>query len=252
MKNLKGLLLPTLLIALWGVLAFSGRWSSYILPPPSQVLESAGELLASGVLWKNIWASLARVVGGFSLAFIFALPLAIWLGRNPKLTPWVGPTLEFFRHTPPLALIPIFILWLGIGEATKLAIIVMASFFPLFLNAENGVRRTDYKLVEVGKSLGFSNSKILKRIVLPAALPSILLGMRLGLGYSWRALIGAEMVAASSGLGYLILDAEQMSRPDVVIVGIFAIGILGTLMDGAFHWLYSRLIPWSKEERVDE
>ena len=252
MKKWKGLLLPAFLIALWGVLAFSGRWSSYILPPPSQVLESAKELLASGLLLKNIGVSLTRVIGGFSLAFVFALPLAIWLGRNPKLIPWIEPTLEFFRHTPPLALIPIFILWLGIGEATKLAIIVMASFFPIFLNAENGIRRTDYKLIEVGKSLGFSNSRILKRIILPAALPSILLGMRLGLGYSWRALIGAEMVAASSGLGYLILDAEQMSRPDIVLVGIFAIGILGTLMDNIFHWLYSRLIPWSKEERAGE
>lgn len=243
----RGLLLPIILLICWQLLSKAGFWSTYLLPPPETVFEAGKSLFESGILWKHILVSIARVIGGFILACLFAFPLAILLGLHPRLSPWFTPTLNFFRHTPPLALIPILILWLGIGEGTKLSIIILASFFPIFLNAESGIRNANFRLIEVGKSLGYSKKMIFQKIILPASLPSIALGMRLGMGYSWRALIGAEMIAASSGLGYLILDAEQMSRSDIIIVGILSIGILGSLMDWFFRKLYQDWLPWGQE-----
>ena len=247
LKKWKGLLIPLGFLLFLEILSATGYWSSYLLPSPAQVFKATFSLADSGLLWKHILVSLARVVGGFLLACVFAIPMAVFLGMRPKLWPWFSPIFNFFRHTPPLALIPILILWLGIGEATKLSIIILASFFPIFLNSESGIRNADFRLIEVGKSLDYSTKDIFRKIIFPSALPAIALGMRLGMGYSWRALIGAEMIAASSGLGYLILDAEQMSRSDVVIVGILAIGILGTIMDWLFQRIYQDWLPWSQE-----
>ena len=141
---------------------------------------------------------------------------------------------EFLRNFPPLSLIALLILWFGIGETSKIIIIVLASFFPMFLNIKKGLASCDPKLIEVGRSLNFTQGQIFRRILLPNALPDILVGMRVGMGYSWRAISGAEMIAAASGLGYMILDAQQMSRSDKVIVGIFVIGIVGYLCDRLF------------------
>ena len=133
------------------------------------------------------------------------------------------------------------ILWFGIGEVPKIIIIILTSFFPIFLNTKSGILSCDSKLIEVGDSLGFSNAQKFFKIMLPSAIPSILVGMRIGLGYSWRAIIGAEMIASARGLGYLILDAQQMSRSDKVIVGIFVIGILGYLCDKLFNFIIKKI-----------
>lgn len=140
---------------------------------------------------------------------------------------------------------PLIILWFGIDEGSKLVIIFLASFFPLFLNTYSGIKGCDRKLLEVGTSLHFTAWQQARLIQLPAALPSIAVGLQLSLGYSWRALIGAELIAASSGIGYMILDAEQMSRPDIVLVGLFAIGIVGSLIDWLFLALTNKLLPWN-------
>lgn len=155
--------------------------------------------------------------------------------------------LEFLRHVPPLAAIPLIILWFGIDEGSKLVIIFLASFFPLFLNTYSGIKGCDRKLLEVGRSLHFTAWQQARLIQLPAALPAIAVGLQLSLGYSWRALIGAELIAASSGIGYMILDAEQMSRPDIVLVGLFAIGIVGSLIDWLFLALTNKILPWNTE-----
>jgi sulfonate transport system permease protein len=145
-----------------------------------------------------------------------------------------------------MAAVPMLILWFGIGEASKLVIIVMATFFPIFLNTVQGISQCDPGLKEVARLFGYSKSQALRLVVLPSALPYILTGMRLGLGYSWRSLIAAELIAASSGLGYMILDAQQLSRPDVVLVGILVIGCLGSLMDMALSYLTVRLAPYGR------
>lgn len=181
---------------------------------------------------------------GFLVSCILALPLGIALGLNRGLARLFFPLFEFLRHVPPLAVLPLLILWLGIGETSKSAVIVMAAFFPIFLNTLDGVRHCDSGLAEVGQTLGLHKRQILRRIILPAALPSIFTGLRLGLGYSWRALIGAELIAAAAGLGYMIHDAESLSRSDVIVVGVLALGCIGALSDYLFFRLANRVIPW--------
>ena len=141
---------------------------------------------------------------------------------------------EFFKNVPPLSMIPLLILWCGIGETTKTVIIVLASFFPMYLSIEKGFKGCDYKLLEVGESFGYNRFRKFTHIILPSATSDILVGMRIGMGYSWRAIIGAEMVAASTGLGHMILFAQRMSRTDKVIVGILVIGMVGLWVDKLF------------------
>jgi sulfonate transport system permease protein len=202
-------------------------------------------------LARHMLVSFYRVFAGFSAALLLAFPIAILLGMNKHWNPYFHITLECVRHIPPLATIPILILWFGIGELPKLLIVIMATFFPIFFNTLHGVASCDIKWVEVGKSFGMNRSEIFRYVVLPAALPAVLVGMRLGLGYSWRALVGAELIAASSGIGYMILDAEQLSRPDIVIIGILTIGVMGTLIDWCFFRLARKFVPWKAGEETD-
>lgn len=239
-------LLPLILLFLWQAASAAGLFPPFLAPSPAAVGRAFLSLLADGSLSKHLLVSFGRVLAGFALAFLFAFPLGILSGRSLRLQRLTGPLFEFFRHIPPIATIPLLILWFGIGELPKLAVIVLATFFPVFLNTEHGIRTVDPKLIEMGRVFGLSRRAIFLRLLLPAALPDIFLGIRLGLGYSWRSLIGAELIAATSGLGYLILDAEQMSRPDIVLVGIFAIGILGSMLDALFFKLGNRLLPWQK------
>ncbi|QTX32416.1 ABC transporter permease [Aminithiophilus ramosus] len=244
-----GLLFPFAVLALWWGGSALGLWSPVLLPAPLAVGRAALRLARSGDLLRHIGASGLRILWGFGLSCFMALPLGVLLGLRPGLGRFVNGTLEFLRHVPPLALLPMLILWLGIGEASKSAVIVLATFFPVFLNTVDGVRRCDRGLLEVGLSLGLSEGERFRRIILPWALPSILTGLRLGLGYSWRALIGAELIAASSGLGYLIHDAQALSRSDVIVVAIIAMGLLGALTDDLFFRLARRLVPWRGEGR---
>jgi len=232
------------LFALWQLASSAGWVTAYLLPSPARVAAALVGAAARGELGRHVAASLLRVGEGFGITVCLALPLAVLASFAPRLTAAFNPLLTFLRNTPPLALIPVLILWLGIGESSKLALIVLTSFFPVFMGAVTGLGNVDPRLVEMGRSLGFSRLRILQRIMLPESTPSLLNGLRLGLGYSWRAIIGAEMVAASSGLGYWILDAEEMARIDVVFAGIFAIGILGMLLDRAAYLAASRLLPW--------
>jgi sulfonate transport system permease protein len=239
-------LLPVIgLLALWQAASSLGWSNAYLLPPPTKVAAAAYRAAESGELGRHVGASLLRVTLGFSLAVVLALPLAILASFAPRLTAAFDPLLTFLRNIPPLALVPVLILWFGIGEASKLALIVLSSFFPVFMGTATGLSSVDPKLIEMGRSLGFSRPRILAAIMLPESVPSIANGLRLGLGYSWRALVGAEMVAASSGLGYWILDAEEMARIDSVFAGILAIGVLGILIDRAAYLVATRLLPWA-------
>ncbi len=246
MTILKGLLLPALLFGWWLAASALHLVNSYLLPSPASVVATAVLLLQKGILLKHVTTSLYRVFAGFFLTFLAAFPLAVLLGTNRRLTPYFDPLLHFIRHIPPISCIPLLILWLGIGEASKMAIIILAAFFPIFLNTLAGVVQCDPKLIEVGQVFGFTKKDRFLKIILPASLPSIVLGMRLGLGYSWRALIGAELIAASAGIGYMIIDAEQLSRPDIVIIGILIIGLLGYAIDYLFLRLSRLILPWNE------
>lgn len=234
MKKFKGLVIPLVIILIWCIGSKLHIFNDYIIPSPADVFNTTLELIKNGILIKSLGVSFSRVFIGFFITFIIAFPMAIILGMNKELLPYLEPFLEFMRHVPPIAVIPILILWFGIGETSKLAVIFLATFFPIFSNTLNGVTNYDEKLLEVGEIFGFTASDKFFKIILPQAVPSIITGIQLGLGYSWRSLMGAELIAASSGIGYMIMDAEQLSRPDIILVGIFSIGILGYLVDYIF------------------
>ena len=250
MRKFKGILIPAVLVLLWAAVTGAGLVNSYLLPSPQKVFGTFLDLAAKGLFFKNLAVSLMRVLVGFFATVVFAIPLAIIVALNRKIYDYLEPMLEFIRHIPPISLIPLLILWMGIGEAPKITIIILATFFPVFLNTVSGIMNADVKLREVGTVFNLTDWDILARITLPQALPSIMVGLQLGLGYSWRSLIGAELIAASTGIGYMIIEAEQLSRPDIIIVGILAIGILGYAVDYFFLKLTNKLIKWDRERDV--
>lgn len=237
-RILKPYYIFALLLVLWCVAAKLEIWNAYLLPPPWKVARTFVTMLQRGEIFASILVSLRRVLIGLGTAFVLAFLAGLLAAYRPSQSEYLRIITNFMRNVPPLSLISLLILWFGIGELSKLIVIVLASFFPMYMNISKGFIECDRKLIEVGRSMGFSERKIFFKICLPYAREDILVGLRTGLGYSWRALIGAEMFAAASGLGYMIVYAQQMSRSDKVLIGIFLIGIIGTISD----WLFSVLI----------
>lgn len=235
--------LPCLLVAAWQGLSRAGLLNPYLLPSPQKILVTAGKLLTGGELARHAGVSLARVWAGFFISAFCALPLALLFHEVPLLRKLFHGLFETVRAVPPLALIPLLILWLGIGEAPKLAVIVLASFFPVFMSAQSGFDSMDGRWLELSRSLELSFPRHLRSVLIPAALPQIITGLRLGFGYAWRALLGAELFASSSGLGYLITDSQAMARVDKVFAGIIAIGIFGVFFDALLRLAAARLLP---------
>jgi len=227
--------LPLVLIAVWVIVSAFELVNPFLIPPPEKVWETALELFASGVIWNHIAISLARVWGGFILSVLFALPLALLFHEVPFLRRAFHGLFEMLHSVPPLALIPLLILWFGIGEGSKIAVIILASFFPAFLNAESAFASMDTRLLELSRSLDLSYSRHLFSVLIPASLPQIITGLRLGFGYAWRALLGAELIASASGLGYFISNSQAMARTDRVFAGIIIIGLLGTFFDAVLR-----------------
>ena len=242
MYRRKGFYIILFILIVWYIGSNLKLWNSFIIPSPEKVAKSFFILLKNGRLLNSIVISLRRVIIGFGISTLFALPLGILFGLKPKIYEYFEKIFEFLRHIPPLALVPMIILWFGIGELSKIVIIVLASFFPIFLNTLKGIVSCDEKYIEVGKVFGLDTKKIFLKIIFPSATPDILMGLKLGLGYSWRAIIAAELIASSSGIGYLILDAQQISRSDIVIVGILSIGVVGVFTDYIFTNFMNRYL----------
>ncbi|AKU66698.1 hypothetical protein ADJ79_04620 [Ottowia sp. oral taxon 894] len=234
-RNLRVALPLAALVLLWELVARSGWVSAYLLPGPLAVLATGARLLQSGVLAAHAAASLARIGVGFLISCTAGIALAGAVARFRLVEDLTAAPLALLRMIPPLALTPLLVLWLGIGNATQISIIVLASFFPVFLNALGGFRCVTAQDDELARSLDLPRWAYVVCIAAPAAVPSLVTGVRLGFGYSWRALIAAELIAAGSGLGYLILDAQELQRTDVVMVGILVIDLLGWAMDWAFQ-----------------
>ena len=230
----KLLITAVILILVWYTVTEMQIVNSYVLPSPSKVLDSFFKMIKSGEIFEDIYISYIRVFKGFFIATLFAFVLAMIRVMFPKLSDYYEGIIQFSKNIPPLSLISLLILWFGIGETTKVGIIVLTSFFPIYLNTVKGFINCDSNLLEVGKIYGYSKSQSFLKIRVPYALSDILVGMRIGFGYSWRAIISAEMIAASSGLGHMILFAQQTSRTDKVIVGILVIGAVGYLSDRLF------------------
>ena len=251
MKKITSALAPFLgiivLFVLWFLLCRLEVFSRYVLPTPEKVFDSFLKMLKSGEIFEDVIISLIRILKGFSIAFLLAFVLGMFRSLVPASEKYYDYIVQFFRNVPPLSLIPLLILWCGIGETTKTVIIVLASFFPMYLNIVKGFTGCDQKLLEVGDAFGYSKFEKFKHIILPYASADILVGMRIGMGYSWRAIIGAEMIAASSGIGHMILFAQEMSRTDKVIVGIFVVGIVGLVTDKIFGILLRKVFKGNGE-----
>ncbi|MDR2072131.1 MAG: ABC transporter permease [Spirochaetaceae bacterium] len=240
--------LPLVLLAVWAALSAFNLVNPYLIPSPGRVLGAARRLLSTGDLQRHILISLGRVWAGYCISACIALPLALIFHESLRSRRLFHGLFELIRAVPPLAMIPLLILWFGLGEASKLAVIVLATFFPVFLNAQGGFDSMDKRWLELSRSLELSFFRHLRSVLIPAALPQIITGLRLGFGYAWRALLGAELFASASGLGYLITDSQAMARVDRVFVGIITIGLLGILFDTLIRFVVRRLNSGYEEQ----
>ncbi|HBF4079353.1 ABC transporter permease [Clostridioides difficile] len=241
LRLVKTVLIFFIILLLWKITNYLGIWSNYILPSPEKVYSTFLNMISDGSIFINVYASMKRVLIGFAISTAIGVPLGIFFGIYSGVYEYFKSLINFLRNTPPLALIPMLILWFGIGEESKIIIIVLASFFPIFTSTLKGIKNCDSKLIEVGRVFEFSKLQIIFKIIIPNAILDIAVGLKLALGYSFRAIIGAELVAASSGLGYLISDGKEMSRTDVVIVGIIVIGLLGIITDYIFSIIVKKV-----------
>ena len=245
--RLRSLYLLAAVIAGWYLVStyVLDKTTRALLPPPQAVLKAAWELGQSGELWVHLRDSLKREFVAFLWATI-SIPIGIAMGWWKAVEEQVDPLVEVLRPVPPLAWIPLSILWFGIGDTQNQFIIFLGCFFPILLNTIAGVKGVEPNLVRAARCLGASEGRILWRVVLRAALPQIITGIRVGLGVGWMALVAAELVGANSGLGFLINDARTVLRTDYVIVGMAAIGVVGLVIDRAIRFAGARLLPWSQ------
>lgn len=239
-----GLVLPGSLLLLWQILGSYGIISEMLFPTPYSIAESFVALAASGDLWINLRISVLRVFTGFLLGGGLGLIFGIVVGLFQRSEKLLDPSLQMLRMIPSLAVVPLFILWFGIGEESKVLLIAKGALFPIYINTFMGIRSVDNKLFEVSRVLGFSKFKQIVRLVLPAAVPNILLGARLSLGLAWLGLVVAELIASTSGIGYMMSDARQFADTPVVFVGIIIFAVAGLLSDSVIRLIERRLLRW--------
>jgi ABC-type nitrate/sulfonate/bicarbonate transport system permease component len=238
------------LVVIWQLISTFGQRINpqldVMMPPPTAVVSAAADLMARGVLLTHILDSLYRVLMAVGAATLLGVPLGLAMGWSARFRSVVDPLLEFVRPIPPLAWIPLSILWFGIGDVQIVYIIFLAAFFPIVLNSLAGARDVDTYLVRAGLSLGARPRELFLTVVLPAALPHIFTGMRVGLGIGWMALVAGELVAAPSGLGYMINNARTLFRSDYILLGMVLIGVLGLALDFLMRQAARFAMPWHK------
>lgn len=240
------LILPIAIMVIWEVGASSGAISSLILPKLSTVIETLGVQITEGTIVSDVVISLSRIVKGYGLAIIFGIIMGVVMGMSQSTNRFFMLTFTAIRQIPMIAWVPLLIIWFGIGEASKVAVIFMASYFPILVNTVSGIQRTDPKLIEVGKMYQLSKWELFTKIYLPSALPSIFVGLKLGLSVAWMAVVGAEMIAASSGIGFRINDARSLMQYPIVFCGMIAIAVVGLLMDVIISGISKAATPWER------
>ncbi|WP_309972188.1 ABC transporter permease [Variovorax guangxiensis] len=239
-------------LALWELMPRVGIVSDAYLSPPSAVIASIAQLAGNGLLWKHIAASLQRSLWGLLLAIGAGVLLGLLMGAIRRLENIVDPVLQLFRQTSAFALFPVFILFLGIGELSKVAIIFWASFWPVLLSTIGGVKQVDRLLIDSALSMGASQRFVFFKVVLPAALPSIFTGVRLAGAYCITALVAAEMIGAHSGLGFLTLNSQETFQIPTMYAGILLLAVLGLLLNYLLALLERRLLRWRKGLSLDD
>ena len=240
------IILPVIIVLAWHFATSTGAMSTLILPRISTVLETLKEQLGNGTLTGDIGISLSRIAKGYALAVVVGILLGVLMGMNKFANRFFMLTFTAIRQIPMIAWVPILIIWFGIGEESKVAVIFLAAYFPVLVNTVSGIERTDPKLIEVGKMYHLNCWQQFTKIYLPSALPSIFVGLKLGLSVSWMAVVGAEMIAATSGIGFRINDARSLMQYQVVFAGIIAIAVVGVIMDLAISLIGKLCTPWEK------
>ncbi|WP_107316266.1 aliphatic sulfonate ABC transporter permease SsuC [Achromobacter xylosoxidans] len=242
-------LVPALILGLWQLAAQAGWLSSRILPAPSAVAAAAWSLAASGELWQHVRISALRALWGLLLGGGLGLVLGLLNGSSRTAETLLDTTLQMIRNIPVLALIPLVILWFGIEETAKLALLSLGVFFPVYLNTFHGIRSVDPALIEMGRSYGLTGWRLYRDVILPGALPSILVGLRFALGLVWVILIVTETISAQSGIGYMTMNAREFLQTDVVLLGILLYALLGKAADTLARLLERRLLRWNPAYR---
>jgi ABC-type nitrate/sulfonate/bicarbonate transport system permease component len=238
---------------LWGVLAVANQAANWfpavLFPPPWDIVKRGATMTASGELQTHILISLDRVLKGFAIGAVSAVAVGMLVGRSQLAQNFLESILEMLRPIPPLAFLPLMVIWLGIGEMSKVIFIAYTSFFPVFTTTVEGIKYVDPLLIRAAQSLGAKERDIFRYVVLPAALPNVIVGLRLGFAISFFVIVAAEFIAADTGLGYLINDARTFFLVDRMLLGAVVIGFLGFF----FNWILKRverlLLPWRKETR---
>jgi taurine transport system permease protein len=236
------------LFVLWFLITNLGLIKPLFLPSPQAVWQQFHEYLTGAAndkpLWQHFAASMGRVFLAFFLACVTAIPVGIAMGMSRVARGIFDPPIEFYRPLPPLAYLPLIIIWFGIDEMPKVLLIYLACFAPLALAARSGMKSAAQEQINAAYSMGASYSQVIWHVILPSALPEILVGMRIAIGFGWTTLVAAEMVAANVGLGQMVLNASNFLRTDIVIMGIIVIGVVAYLFDMLMRWVERKLVPW--------
>lgn len=247
--RLAGFLLPVVLAIIWEILVRAGLANGRLMPPPSVVGATLWQLAVSGELWTHAWATLWRVAAGFGIGAAVGTALGALTGALPLARGLLDPTLQALRAIPSIAWVPLFILWFGIFEASKVALIAVGVFFPVYLGVAAAILSIDRKIVEVGRVFRLGRLAMVRRVLLPAILPDWFTALRGGLGLGFMFVVAAEIMGASEGLGYLLVDGQQLGRPDTIIAAIIAFAVLGKLADGLLLALTRPFLAWQDTAR---
>lgn len=237
-----GLVVPVALLALWQAVTAFGVIPTYRLPAPVDVLNAAVGLAQDGTLWRHIAISVQRVLLGFALGSLVGLAVAGLVGLTRSGDVLLSPILAAFRAIPSLALVPLLLLWMGVGEDSKVVLVAIGAFFPLFTTVADGLRHVDPHLVEMGRSFGLRGWALFRTVQLPATVPSLVSGLRLALAQAWLFLVAAELLAAAMGLGYLLTDSQSTGRVDRIFLAIVVLATLGTLSNSFVTLLQRRVL----------
>jgi len=237
--------LPVLLVVAWFAATASGVVKPYQFASPQAVFAEFGQLIASGALWTDLGASIERVALGFGVALILAIALGALVGTSPRAERLIDPTLQAARAVPSLAWVPLILLWLGIGETAKITLIAIGAFFPIYVSLASGIRNVDRKLIDVAHVLNVRGPALAIRVLVPAALPQLLVGARIGLTQAWLFLVAAELLASTKGLGFLLTEGQQISRTDEILVAVLLFAICGKLSEAGMRFIERRLVAWT-------
>ncbi|WP_434606257.1 ABC transporter permease [Bacillus paranthracis] len=241
---IRAITIPIIILIIWQLAGVFGLVSKTVLPTPLDIFLAFQELIKTGELFGHLSISVFRAAAGFFIGGSLGIILGTIVGFSTRSEQYLDPSVQMLRTVPHLAVAPLFVLWFGFGETSKVLLIADGAFFPLYVNAFLGIRGVDSKLFDVARVLEFSKRKLITKLILPAALPNLLLGARLSLGVAWVSLVVAELMGSTKGIGYMIMDARQFSNTDIVFVGIIIFAFVGKFSDSLVRLLEVKFLRW--------